>query len=193
MNDNYYNYKVWDTYTQDHLNKSHLNVPKYLYYISAVLGANRILEAGCNVGNNLENFPNEFDIHGVDITKQAVEEAKKKYPSFTFKNENISKTSYENSYFDLVYTRGVLIHIPKNEIENCLNEFFRISNKWIMNIEYFGNDGDMIKWKRGDNLLWYRNMKELWKEFDVEIVSDVELPLDVDFDKMRLTLVKKTS
>jgi len=193
LSDNYYNYKVWDTYTKDHLDKSNLKVPKYLYHISAVLGARRILEAGCNVGNNLESFPNEFDVHGIDMNKQAIEEAKKKYPSFTFKNENISKTSYENSYFDLVYTRGVLIHIPKSEIENCLNEFFRISNKWIMNIEYYGNDGDMIKWKRGDNLLWYRNMKELWKNFAVEIISDVELPLDVDFDKMRLTLVKKNS
>jgi len=172
---------------------SNLNVPKYLYHISAVLGAHKILEAGCNIGNNLTSFPKEFDIHGIDMNKKAIEEAKKKYPSFTFKNGNISKTSYENSYFDLVYTRGVLIHIPKSEIENCLNEFFRISNKWIMNIEYFGNDGEMIKWKRGDNLLWYRNMKELWKNNDVEIISDVELPLGVDFGKMRLTLVKKNS
>jgi len=189
----YYNHEVWDRYTQDNADHLLTNVSQYLYHISAILGARRILEAGCNVGNNLEKFPKELDVHGVDMNRNAIEKAKQKNPTFTFKNENISNTSYDDSYFDLVFTRGVFIHIPKTELENCLTELFRLSNKWILNLEYFGNDGDMIKWKRGDNLLWYRNMKELWKKFDVEIISDVELPLDIDFDKMRLTLVKKNS
>jgi hypothetical protein len=58
-------------------------------------------------------------------------------------------------------------------------------------LEYFGEDGKMIDWKRGKDLLWYRNMKELWKKFNVEIVSDCEIPIEIDKRKMHLTLIKK--
>jgi len=36
----------------------------------------------------------------------------------------------------------------------------------------------MIDWKRGKDLLWYRNMKERWKKFNVEILSDYEMPIE---------------
>jgi hypothetical protein len=58
-------------------------------------------------------------------------------------------------------------------------------------LEYFGNESQMIDWKRGKDKLWYRNMKELWSDFDVEIISDSEIPLDLDFDKNRITILKK--
>ena len=58
-------------------------------------------------------------------------------------------------------------------------------------MEYYGEDGKMINWKRGDDLLWYRNMKERWSKFNVEVISDIDIPLDIDSGKMRLTLVKK--
>ena len=34
-------------------------------------------------------------------------------------------------------------------------------------------------------------MKERWGNFDVEVISDVEIPLEIDQGKVRLTLVKK--
>ena len=81
--------------------------------------------------------------------------------------------------------------MPEKDLNDALKEIFRISKKWIFNLEYFGEDGKMIPWKRGDDLLWYRNMKEKWSDFDVEIISDVEIPLEVDSGKMRFTLVRK--
>jgi hypothetical protein len=67
----------------------------------------------------------------------------------------------------------------------------RISKKWVFNLEYFGDDGKMIDWKRGKDLLWYRNMKEQWGKHDVEIVTDVEIPQQIDSGKNRLTIIKK--
>ena len=58
-------------------------------------------------------------------------------------------------------------------------------------MEYFGEDGRMIDWKRGKNLLWHRNMKELWNDFNIEIISDEEIPKKVDFDRNRITIIKK--
>ena len=49
----------------------------------------------------------------------------------------------------------------------------------------------MIKWSRGDDLLWYRNMEERWSNFDVEIISSVSIPKEIDIGETHLTLVKK--
>lgn len=186
-----YNSKVWNRYTDENADQIQDELAKFIYHISTALGAKKICEAGCNIGNNLAGFPNNLDIHGIDMNKYALEKAKKRLPSFRFQNENIAKTSYPDSFFDLIFTRGVLIHIPEKEVDSTLMELLRISKKWIFNLEYFGEDGKMIKWKRGDDLLWYRNMKQRWSKFKVDIISDVEIPLEIDSGKMRFTLVKK--
>ena len=49
----------------------------------------------------------------------------------------------------------------------------------------------MIKWKRGNNYLWYRNMPQLWSKYDVEIISDVIVPKNIDDSKVHLTLIRK--
>ena len=127
------------------------------------------------------------------MNKHALEEAKKKHPSFNFQEGNLKKIPFEDNVFDLVFTRGVLIHVPNSDLDKALMELLRISKKWVFNLEYFGKDGNMIKWKRGDDLLWYRNMKERWSKFDVEIISDIEIPIEVDQGKVRLTLVRKNT
>lgn len=186
-----YDTKLWNEYTDENEGQIQQKLSDLIYHITLGLGAKKICECGCNVGNNLAGFPNTYDIHGVDLNTHALEKAKKKYPTFNFKHSNIAITGYPDSFFDLVFTRGVLIHIQKTEINNVLKELFRISNKWILNIEYFGDDGKMIKWKRGDDLVWYRDMNKLWSQFNVELISDIDIPLEIDSNKMRLTLVKK--
>ena len=186
-----YDTKLWNKYTDDNQKSEQKELSKLIYYTTIMLGGKKVCDAGCNIGNNLSAFPNNQDVHGVDINEYAIEQAKKRYPSFKFNCTSIDETSFTDSFFDIVFTRGVLIHIPKKNMKPVMDELFRISKKWIFNLEYFGEDGKMIPWKRGDDLLWYRNMKEKWSDFDVEIISDVEIPLEVDSGKMRFTLVRK--
>lgn len=186
-----YNTEVWDKYTDDNEKNIQNDIGKFIYFTSLALGAKKICEAGCNVGNNLSSFTSNFEVYGIDMNEHALNKAKSEFPNFIFKKEELKKTSFPDSVFDLVFTRGILIHIPKSELPDVLKELLRISKKWIFNLEYFGEDGKMIKWGRGDELLWYRNMKERWSKFNVEIISDVEIPLEIDPGKVRLTLVKK--
>jgi len=188
-----YNTNIWNNYTDDNRNTTQKELSKLIYYVSLALGGQKICEIGCNIGNNLSEFPTNYDVHGIDINEYALEQAKKNHPSFKFQYANGNKIPYEDSFFDVVFTRGVLIHIPKEDVEPVLLEMMRISKKWIFNLEYFGEDGKMINWKRGDDLLWYRNMKENWSTHNVEIISDVEIPLGIDSGKSRLTIVKKKS
>ena len=186
-----YNEELWKKYTDENTDKIERKQSDLIYYLCLLLGAKKICEAGCNIGNNLASFPTDFEVYGFDMSKYALEKAKKRYTSFKFEIGNINKIPFNDSFFDLIFTRGVLIHIHDTEIDAGLMEMVRVSKKWIMNLEYFGKDGEMIKWSRGDELLWYRNMKKRWSKFDVEIISDVEIPLEIDPGKVRLTLLKK--
>jgi len=186
-----YDTKLWNQYTDDNENSDQIELSKFIYHSSLVLGSKNICEAGCNVGNNLSAFPNDFKIHGIDVNEYALRKAKTKYPNFTFSHENLKKISLSESSFDLVFTRGVLVHVPDEEVDDVLKEILRISGKWVFNLEYFGEDGKIIKWKRGDDLLWYRDMKKRWSKFNVEIITDVEIPHHIDSGKTHFTLIKK--
>lgn len=186
-----YNSELWNEYTDENENVVQENLSKFIYHLSIGLGTNRILEVGCNVGNNLSFFPSTFEIYGLDMNENALRKARNKYPSFIFDKGSILKIPYPDSHFDLVFTRGVLIHIHQDDMIQAIKELFRVSKKWIVNLEYFGVDNKMIKWKRGDNLLWYRDMKKWWSKLNVEIISHTDIPKNVDVNKTRLTLVRK--
>ena len=186
-----YNQNLWDDYTNENKENFQNEISSFIYFLCLGLGARKICEAGCNVGNNLSRFPDNFSVYGIDMNEHALQKAKEKYPNFLFQVENIKKTTFIDSFFDLVFTRGVLIHIHSDEVDSVLQEFLRISKRWIFNLEYFDEDEKMINWKRGQNLLWYRNMKKRWNKFNVRIVSDIEIPLEIDPGKMRFTLIEK--
>jgi spore coat polysaccharide biosynthesis protein SpsF len=186
-----YNFNLWNEYTDENEGLVQDELAKFIYHLTLGLGAKTVLEAGCNVGNNLCGFPPSFNVYGIDMNKKALRKAREKYPTFHFDEGSIINMPYKDSQFDLVFTRGVLIHVNQNDMPNAIKEILRVSKKWIINIEYFGEDGKMIKWKRGDNLLWYRDMSKWWKSNDVEIISEVDMPEELDRGITRLTIVRK--
>ncbi len=185
-----YNTEIWDKYTEENVVVKN-RLSEFLFDSILTLGGGKILEAGCNIGNNLSSFPKNYDIYGLDLNEKALKKCKDRYPSFKFEKGSLLDIPFPDSFFDIVFTRGVLIHISPENLDNALLELLRVSKKWVFNLEYFGEDGKMIKWKRGDDMLWYRNMKERWNKFDVKIVSDIDIPEDIDEGKTRLTLVRK--
>ena len=186
-----YNSDLWNEYTDENQESIQESLSNFVYNASLVLGAKKILEVGCNIGNNLNSFPSDFCVFGMDMNEKALEKAKLRYPNFDFKQGSITKIPFEDNYFDLVFTRGVLIHIHPDDVKTAMKELLRVSSKWIFNLEYFGEDNKMIKWKRGDDLLWYRDMEKRWIELGVKVISSVDIPQKIDSGKTRFTLVIK--
>ena len=186
-----YDTDLWNKYTDENKENISGDISNFLYYLSIALGTKKICEAGCNIGNNLTAFPSDYSVYGFDLNDSALEKAKKRHPNFTFEHGSLNKIPFPDSFFDLIFTRGVLIHIKADLLDEILTELLRTTKKWIINLEYHGEDGKMIKWKRGNELLWYRNMKERWEKYNVDIISNVDIPLGIDPGKMRLTIIAK--
>ena len=64
---------------------------------------------------------------------------------------------FKNSFFDLVFTSVVLIHIPNNKLKKCIDEIYRVSKKYILTIEYFSPNNEEVEYRGKKELLFKRD------------------------------------
>ena len=106
-----------------------------------------VLEVGCNKGHNLEaidaiNHEHDIDTIYVPTGIEPNEYAIKK--SYVNAFENRTRVVHGDVYnmpwiygtFDVVFTAGVLIHIPTDKLNQAMENMFNVSRKFIMFIEY---------------------------------------------------------
>jgi ubiquinone/menaquinone biosynthesis C-methylase UbiE len=186
-----YDTEFWNRYTVE--NKSNYNeeFAKFIRDLAVSLRCTSVLEIGCNTGNDLREFPEDFEVHGVDLNDLALNFAKQKLPSFKFKSGSIMNLPYGDSSVDFVFTHNVLNYIPEQEIDKAIQELYRVSKKYILNCELFDenestiNDINIVSWKR--------NLLKRWVNFKVKIISNVDMHEDIEPKKPRFILVRKIS
>tara|TARA_R110000851_G_scaffold95215_1_gene206950 strand:+ start:423 stop:1040 length:618 start_codon:yes stop_codon:yes gene_type:complete len=103
----------------------------------------KILECGCNNGTNLAilNKMGFNNLHGLEIYKGAVEEAKTNTPYATITEGTMLNLPYKDNEFDVVFTCGVLIHQnPENSLPTTLNEIYRVSKNNILGYEHYSKE-----------------------------------------------------
>jgi len=175
---------------QNFWKKYHLENDKPYLFTSKIheivknLKINSVLEIGCGFGNNLKNFEGKKVI-GIDLSDYAIQKARKKYPKFEFYVGNILQIPLEEK-FDLVFSCAVIEHIKPKLLHQAFKEMYRVSNKYILNIEAYDETEHEIDWHRGKNEFWTIHMAKRWSSFPVKILQD----FDID-DEYRLTLASK--
>jgi len=103
----------------------------------------KIFESGCNVGRNLYYLQKAFncEVVGIDISQQAIDIAKNKIwknrEKYEFHIGNVLTTDFfdqfTDNYFDLVFTRWHLIHIPLSaEKKKYVESLKRISKILVL-------------------------------------------------------------
>lgn len=104
-----------------------------------------VLEIGCSSGRNLKYLSEHSDLklNGIDINKIAIQEAKKNVPSASVRVCNIHNLRSKKKY-DVVYTGGVIMHMPPDDVVEVLQRCISISNKYVIHMEPVG-DGSVIK------------------------------------------------
>lgn len=140
----------------------------------------KILEVGCNTGMQLNGlqamgFNNLF---GIELQPFAVREAKKFTTDINIICGSGFDIPFKDSYFDIVCTNGVLIHISPNDLPKIMNEMYRCSKKFIWGFEYFAEETSPINYRNHDDYLWKANYAKLFLELfpDLKLVKKEMYP-----------------
>lgn len=178
----------WDKYAQEY--KTHYNeeLAKFMRDLAVSLRVQSVLEVGCSAGNDLRLFPDHMMVSGIDTSKNAVSKAQETLPQFRFEAGSAVSIPHKDSSFDFVFTRNVLNYVNDSDVRDATGEMFRVSRKYILNIEMFAEDDGQLE---GHIPTTGRNMRKHWSDFAVKIISNVDMHEEIDPKRSRFTLIRK--
>lgn len=158
------------------------------------LGARSILEVGCNAGWNLtaikEAAPWAKAV-GIDVNRDAVRLAQAAGVNAWHEPHGIFGFP-ENGIYELVFTAGVLIHIPQPELEQTMQDIIRASARWVLAIEYHADESEHIMYRDQRDLLWKRPFGAMYEAMGLKPVGlTYVLGPDQGFDNCTVYLLEK--
>jgi Methylase involved in ubiquinone/menaquinone biosynthesis len=157
----------------------------------------RVLEVGCNRGHNLvclaELLGEESDVVGVEPNRYALEIARASSVKVGVLYGQAFDLPFKDGYFDLVFTAGVLIHIPLKDLPLALSEIYRVSKRYILAIEYFAQEETVVHYRGHDNLLWKRDFLQHYQSrfSDLTLIRSGYLRSEDGFDRTHWWLLEK--
>jgi len=149
-------------------------------FLASIPAGARILEVGCNVGNQLLllHGMGYESLHGVEIQSYAVRIAEERVPSATVVEGSALSIPYPDRHFDLAFTSGVLIHIAPADLARALSEIHRVTKTWIWGAEYYAPNAAEINYRGHHDLLWKGDFSRLYLEQfpDLQLLREERIP-----------------
>ena len=144
--------------TSENLLPSYLNL--WSEIISKTSDIKSCLEFGANIGVNLQALKlliPDLDMHAVEINETACNEHLAKFmDKANICNQSILEYQADEKY-DLVYTKGVLIHINPNELNSVYEKMYQSSAKYILISEYYNPTPVSVTYRGNENKLFKRD------------------------------------
>lgn len=136
----------------------------------------RILEVGCNIGTQLLVLQEMgfMNLHGIEIQSYALDRAKQRLPQAALTQASAFAIPYEDQFFDLVFTSGVLIHIAPADLPAAMEQIHRCSKRWIWGFEYYAPETIEVPYRGYMALLWKTDYARLYQQqfADLELVRE---------------------
>ena len=161
----------WAGRTRYHTNNAESSKTRRTWFAEHVLSFNprSILEVGCNDGANLKflraNDP-KVRLVGVDINKLALTKAKRIVKNATFKHGSLYdlQNMFRGNQFDVVFTMGVLIHIPPDGLRDVCQAMLHIARQHVFHVERHDIESKPVgKYAKTDPYLWGQNFEAAYK------------------------------
>ena len=140
-------------------------------FSSSLAYPKRCLELGANIGMNiraLKQLLPRSSFTGVEINSDACKILEQSGCEVI--NTSILELSLSSS-FDLVFTKGVLIHQNPNDLPRIYQKMYSLSSRWILIAEYYNPIPVALEYRGHSNKLFKRDFAG---EF-LEMFSDVKL------------------
>ena len=144
---------------------------------------NSVFEIGYFSGRNLKYITEAFpkaSIGGLEVNKRAVKFAQEKLPRAKLLHMDLHDMHNINEKYDLVFTSGVLIHVPPDELMNVAKKCLDLSNRYVVHMESLGKNEVVAgpktlnpTYKISDQLQWAPELAAIYKfiGFDVKIIK----------------------
>lgn len=133
-----------------------------------------ILEIGCNIGNQLLCLQKMgFNrLTGLEVQPYAAELARERCMGI----EIIEGTAQDldvGEPFDLVFTSGVLIHIPPDNLSQVMHNIHRYARKYIWGYEYWAESLQEVPYRDQRQMMWKGDYAAQYLDFfdDLTIIK----------------------
>jgi spore coat polysaccharide biosynthesis protein SpsF len=116
-----------------------------------------ILEIGSNIGLNFDSIKRilpKSEFTGLELNKKAAEILRRKGTNVI--EGAIEEIEIQEKY-ELVFTKGVLIHINPEILQDVYMKIFESSSKWILFIEYYSRKPESIEYRGNQDKLFKRD------------------------------------
>lgn len=126
-----------------------------------------VLEVGCNVGGNLRwvaDLLPEARIVGVDVNERALAALRTAFPGVEAVPASATELPFGDASFDLVFTTGVLIHLPDDALPVAMGEIVRCSRRYVLCGEYFAKEPVEVEYRGLAGALFKRDYGRLYAE-----------------------------
>lgn len=125
-----------------------------------------VLEVGAGCGENLEAIAQFSDAKRYAVEPQEFAREQMYHKSVVDSRDTRSSLAdsidFPDNVADLVFTSGVLIHIPTDKLLSSMREIHRVAKRWIICGEYFAPSQEMIPYRGHNDALWRRDYGSLW-------------------------------
>jgi len=157
----------------------------------------RILEVGCNLGGNLRCIASRVPVHsiyGVDVNLKALANLQRDLPGVNALWAVARELPFRDSWFDLVFTMGVLIHQPEQSLPLVMAEIVRCSRRYVLCGEYCAEQTAEISYRGEKGALFKRDYGRIYRELfpGLELRKQGLLSREDGFDDVTYWLFEKS-
>lgn len=164
-------------YLRNHnLSRTQLN----LRFLRDLPHDSRVLEVGCNSGNQLLALQRMGyqNLSGIEVQSYALDRARTRLQGANLLQASVLDIPFADGYFDLVFTSGVLIHVAPRDLKTALGEIHRCSASHVWGFEYYAARMTPVNYRGRQNLLWKGDYAQIYRDCfpDLELVEEMRLP-----------------
>ena len=192
---------VWKgEFGDEYTDRNAINWRDRLEAFQAMVGelpVTRVLEIGCNQGHNLvalaHVFGKQCDLVGLDANTYALGRAHKAEVDLQVVSGNVLELPFKGAQFDLVFTAGLLIHLPLAELPKGISAIYNASGRYILAVEYWDEKETSIPYRGIDEMLWKRDFLQHYQsQFpDLELIGSGFWDQENGFDRSHWWLLEK--
>jgi pseudaminic acid biosynthesis-associated methylase len=141
-----------------------------------------VLEVGASGGNQLQSLweAGYTELYGVEINPVAVRMVKGARSELQVLQGSIYDLPFKSRFFDVVFTSGVLIHLPPDDLPKAMAEVVRCSRRCIIGGEYYNPALTELPWKGvAAKRMWAGPYRQVYMDAfpDLRLVHEESHPL----------------